>query len=264
MSGVSKPDGRLHWVGLASKMAVLIWATWLMATSAANMSEPISQRALDATPTSCVQLVINPSFETAEAWMITDTTYWAAYSTDYASTGVRSMQTGIPPGSVNVRSYSSVRQPITIPAGAVSATLHIWYLPLSQEGILDPDGQSFPLLDHQPDGQPLANDRQYVLILNEQFRILEWLMWGRRSARHWSEATYDISQYIGQTIVPHIGTYNNGQDGVTTMYVDDVSMVVCYPTGVRRHWLPLVTVQQPSAAEPYIPTLIPNPTSHPS
>ena len=125
----------------------------------------------------------------------------------------------------------------------MSATLHLWYLPFSQEGDLVPDSEPHPLRDHRPDSQPLASDRQYVLILDEQDNILDWLMWGRSDAGQWTEAEYDVSLYIGQAIAPHMGTFNDGRDGVTTMYVDDVTLEVCYPPEVRRHWLPLVTVQ---------------------
>lgn len=261
MSPVSKTHGRPKRMGLASRMAAVLWATWLIATSTANMSGPVPQQALSAALTGCVQLMINPSFETSEAWIITDTTYRAAYSTDYAHTGVRSMRTGIPPSSPNVRSYSSVRQAIAIPADAVSATLHLWYLPLSQEADPAPESQSLPHLGYKPDSQPLSSDRQYVLILNEQNRILDWLMWSRSSRAHWSEVEYDLNQYIGQTIASHIGTYNDGQDGVTTMYVDDVSLQVCFPSGVRRHWLPLILTRLQPASEP---TMSPSPSSTPN
>jgi hypothetical protein len=34
--------------------------------------------------------------------------------------------------------------------------------------------------------------------------------------------------HAGKTVKVHFGAYNDGWDGVTAMYVDDVSLEICY------------------------------------
>jgi hypothetical protein len=71
-----------------------------------------------------------------------------------------------------------------------------------------------------------TDDSQYVLVLDETGDWLETLLWQRSNGQTWLEHSYDLSAHIGQTIHLHFGTVNDGQDGVTAMYVDDVSLKV--------------------------------------
>ncbi|MEA3338258.1 MAG: hypothetical protein U9R25_20405 [Chloroflexota bacterium] len=192
----------------------------------------------------CYNAIINPSFERTESWTITDTMYWANYSTAQAYTGHRSMRTGIPPGGPDVRAYSSVRQAVEIPADAVSATLRLWYYPLSQESMMQEGGTRVASIQPGPgmlaDRMPLDSDRQYVLLLDARNAIMEFLMWQTSNAGQWLAETYDVTAMAGMTIKPHIGTYNDGVGGITTMYVDDVTLRICRDVVVYERFMPMV------------------------
>jgi hypothetical protein len=38
---------------------------------------------------------------------------------------------------------------------------------------------------------------------------------------------FNLKPYAGLTIQLQWGSYNNGWDGVTAMYIDDVSLIAC-------------------------------------
>jgi bacillopeptidase F (M6 metalloprotease family) len=43
----------------------------------------------------------------------------------------------------------------------------------------------------------------------------------------WTNMSFDLSGYAGTTIILQWGTFNNGTNGITSMYVDDVTLQVC-------------------------------------
>ena len=135
------------------------------------------------------------------------------------------MQVGIPSGEPDISAYSSARQLVTIPTGGDTVTLTFWLYPWSAEGGLLNQSPFLPG-DLVP-GSAMANDSQYVLVLNEAGTILEQLLWIRSDARRWRSYDFDMSEYAGDTIKLHFGTHNDGYGGVTGMYVDDVSLEVC-------------------------------------
>ncbi|HUW12113.1 MAG TPA: hypothetical protein VM537_20465, partial [Anaerolineae bacterium] len=53
------------------------------------------------------------------------------------------------------------------------------------------------------------------------------LLWTLADTRTWQNLELDLSVYLGQTVLLHFETYNDGEDGVTAMYVDDASIQVC-------------------------------------
>jgi hypothetical protein len=174
--------------------------------------------AFTTVPTGCVDLIANGGFEDTAGWEIPSTPYPAAYSQAQAHGGSRSMRTGILDPAANKYSYSSIRQLVTIPEGASSATLRAWLYPLSEEAAASylPPPESF-----------LAGDAQYVLVLNPANQWQERIFWQRRDDRDWIFYEVDLLDYAGQTIKLQFGTLNDGAAGVTAMYVDDVSLQVC-------------------------------------
>ena len=79
-----------------------------------------------------------------------------------------------------------------------------------------------------PFGQaPLADDLQYVLILNQSNQVLETLLWQRSNSQTWTLANFNLLGYAGYSIKIQVGTYNDGYGGITAMYVDDVSLEIC-------------------------------------
>lgn len=151
-----------------------------------------------------LQLIVNPSFETDEAWVIPRTVYPAGYSVSRAHTGARSMRLGLAPGG-NLYSYSSVQQTVEIPNWATRAELSFYYFPLMA---LD-DG-----------------DRIYFCVLRASDNtILQWSFW-TDAHQAWNLRTFELRDYAGQRIKVHFGVRNDGLDGITAVYLDDVELWV--------------------------------------
>lgn len=148
------------------------------------------------------QLVVNPSFETDEAWERLGG-YLPAYSWSRAHTGSRSMCLGIAapyPGQV----WSSVRQDVEIPSEVTEAQLSFYYFPVSW---------------------PQDDDYIYFVLLRAsdgtELQRISWV----DSHQAWNERTFDLLEHAGQRVTLWIGVYNDGQ-GVTSVYVDDVELWV--------------------------------------
>jgi hypothetical protein len=146
------------------------------------------------------------------------------------------MRVGIVELTDNVESYSSARQTVTIPAETVSATLRFWLHPLSGESegageVRQSPSLVLPIGPLTPTAEAafLADDAQYVLILDEQNQEIGRLVSGRSDDRQWIPYQFDLTAYAGQTNKLYFGVYNDGWDGVTAMYVDDVSLKLCAP-----------------------------------
>ena len=112
---------------------------------------------------------------------------------------------------------------------AQSATLRYWAYPVSGEAQTVP--QPAARLTGMKLDQYLWYDVQYALILDAAGTWIDTLYWACSNEQEWLNYTFDLSAYIGQTIMLHIGTYNNGSNGVTAMYYDDVSLNVCWGDG---------------------------------
>ncbi|MBN1402793.1 MAG: hypothetical protein JXA74_18265 [Anaerolineae bacterium] len=198
-------------------------------------------------PITCYEAVVNGGFESNVAWVIPDTVYDAAYSTGQAHTGARSMRTGILNLANNVYSYSSAQQTVTIPTGIDSATLRFWLYPLSGDAQVVPT--PYPRSAGINPLQQLSYDVQYVLLLDTAGEWIDTLVWHARNDAQWLYYEFDLAGYAGQTIKLHFGSYNTGYGGVTAMYVDDVSLEICYgggatftPTATATHtWTPVAT-----------------------
>ena len=169
---------------------------------------------VNAPQPSCEEKICNGGFETSECWTIGDTPRPAGYSTAEFRSGSWSMRLGITYMS-DIESYSSVRQSVTIPGNAASATLSFWYYPLCEDTV--------------------AFDWQEVIIYDSSMSYppLAWAMPKVCSdSQTWTHHTFDLMPYKGQTIYVYFNVYNDGQPpGVphkTAMYLDDVSVQVCY------------------------------------
>jgi hypothetical protein len=200
-------------------------------------------------PGGCDDLIDNSGFEKTRSWDIPITVYPASYSTDRAHSGSRSMRTGIVSAYDNQYSYSDAGQWVTIPGNATSAKLYLWEYSSSSE-------YAMLALPERPDGKHisemnLSSDSQYVLVLNPYGYILETLLLQRSNAKSWVSHEFNLKKYAGQTIKIQFGTYNDGWNGITSMYVDDVTLEVCTST-------------PPTATPTPKPGVTPTPTSTPS
>ncbi len=114
------------------------------------------------------------------------------------------MRLGLAPGG-NLYSYSSVQQTVEIPNWATRAELSFYYFPLMA---LD-DG-----------------DRIYFCVLRASDNtILQWSFW-TDAHQAWNLRTFELRDYAGQRIKVHFGVRNDGLDGITAVYLDDVELWV--------------------------------------
>ncbi|RME45678.1 MAG: hypothetical protein D6791_10150, partial [Chloroflexi bacterium] len=178
----------------------------------------------------CTNILDNPGFEDGEAfWTIPATDFPGRITTEQAHSGERSALLGILNPEQDVYSFSSIWQDVFIPADAQSATLSYWYYPVS----LDPE------------------DRQIVEVRepNQEIRNrLKGFPGDTSNEQKWLFGSFDLTEhYPGKTARLYFSAFNRNQDanpgGVTAMYVDDVSLVVCRLSSEGwpyRVYLPLV------------------------
>lgn len=174
-------------------------------------------------------LIENGGFEWDGSWNIPITSYSAGYTIQAAHSGSRAMRLGIDDTSHNIYSYSDVNQTVTIPADATIATLGFWLYTFSADPAAVPTPMPRPqggseLMDY------LTYDVQYLLVLDEDERWIDTLMWQCSDEPWWTYYETNMMAYAGRTIKLHFGAYNTGWGGVTGMYLDDVSLDVTAPS----------------------------------
>jgi hypothetical protein len=176
-------------------------------------------------PPNCGEKLTNGNFESSTGWVIPVTEYSAGYSTVRYHSYARSMRTGIVYSYDNTYSYSDFSQKFSLPSSLSSAELRVWFFPMSGEAAMTaipaiPQGQTF--------GEaPLASDVQYLLVLDTYGNWIGTEYWDRTNQQSWLYRTFDLSGYAGRTIQLQFGSYNDGYNGVTALYVDDASLWVC-------------------------------------
>lgn len=155
------------------------------------------------------------------------TNYSARYSTEVPRKGIRSMRTGIDLPNLNIYSCSSARQKVTISNNAKSAKLRIWVYPISGETNLTLASPKLTL--GEPFGtQYSSGDFKCIFVLDQYNNAISILDTDLSSSQTWTHKSFVLWNYNGwDPIKIQFGTYNNGYDGVTAMYVDDVSLEVC-------------------------------------
>jgi hypothetical protein len=148
-------------------------------------------------------VIINPSFETNEAWQIPRTAYPGGYSTEQVHTGSRSMRLGITSGD-NIYSWSSCQQAIQMPTGLAQADLSFYY---------------FPMID-------TPGDWLYVCILDANSEVtLQCESWIAPNGS-WQQRTFSLLSYAGLQIKVHFTVKNDGVGGLSSVYLDDVELWV--------------------------------------
>lgn len=134
------------------------------------------------------------------------TAYSAKYSGLYKNSGLRSMQTGIVNQWHNRYSYSDFGQYAVVPAYPTDAFVKFYAYFRSND----------------------VSDKQYLLVLNSWGYWIDTLVWRSGSnTAGWVEITRNLTSkpYNGWPIRLQFGTYNNGWNSVSSMFVDDV--VLC-------------------------------------
>ena len=218
-------------------------------------------------PSVCPDILLNGGFEADSAWYIPATHYSADYSTARAYMGTRAMRLGIVAPLDNRYSYSDVNQQVAIPSNATSVTLCFYAYPASDDAGVVPTPYPRMMADSRL-GTCLPYDVQYLLLLDKYDNWIDTIMWHCADDQTWVYHQYDLSAYAGQTIKLQFGAYNTGSDGITLMYLDEVSLQVCTPvtpTPTARPanmFLPLIykTYSGSAPAPTQTPTGAPTPT----
>lgn len=160
----------------------------------------------DPIASGCRNLVVNGDFEQEGGWNIVQTAVPATFTTSQTHQGSRALQLGN--DTIASASFSSLSQQIQLPAAARSATLSYWQYPVS--GDLD------------------GGDTQSAAIYDETFAtIQQTLLWDISNQQTWEHKTYDLNQFLGQTIFLYFGVVNDGDNAPTYMFIDDVALELC-------------------------------------
>ncbi|MBS1253757.1 MAG: hypothetical protein MAG451_02810 [Anaerolineales bacterium] len=204
------------------------------ATATISVSPTLTEEPATVTPTAtpqitCGEAITNGGFESDTDWSIGDTEYSAAYSTERGhEDSQRSMRLGIELGDPDVETYSYVSQAFHVPENATSAELSFVYYPVSE----DTEGDYFDVMLADADGRPVAP------ILHRHSNLQSWIQ----------PEPFDLSRYAGQDLQLLFNVSNNGTDGVTAVWLDDVTLTICSPGGVS-----LQSIRRPRILQEPVP-----------
>jgi hypothetical protein len=172
-------------------------------------------------PPGCISnIIINGSFEEAigggSGWILGDDPVQPRLTGDAAYEGIRSLRLGNPPGpgSRNVKTYSSVRQLITVPHTALTARLHWAHQSFTQA---PPDQNVGP-----------GRDRQDVILLTPDLVTMEILYRRLRNDGFWQTESADLTHHIGQTFFIYFNAFDDGDGLRTWMNLDAVRLELCF------------------------------------
>jgi hypothetical protein len=152
------------------------------------------------------QLIQNGGFETGTlANWTTGGVVAPTVSTVQKHSGTYSALDGASSGS-EPNGDDFLYQTITIPSTATKATLTFWYWPATTDTI--------------------TYDWQEAQVQNTSGATLAQIMKVCSNAQAWTQVTYDLTSYKGQTIRIYFNDHQDGYGDLTYMYVDDVSVTV--------------------------------------
>ena len=187
----------------------------------------------DAKPAAetCTNLLINSNMEGSDGWQFRSSPVPGRYVTDRYLSPYRSILLGITSGD-NEYSFSSITQYVNVPTGSyLRLRAHVY--PMSQPY----DG----------------DDAQELIILNSNGDPMRRVWTSISNANAWQILEFDLSDFMGMTIGVYFNVFNDGNGGVSAMYVDDVTLEIC--SGATA---------TPTTATPSFHTATPTPTATPT
>ncbi len=191
-------------------------------------------------PPGCQEVLINGDMEAATGWTFPPTAATGGYSSEQYHSPQRSARLGIVQGDP-VYSFSSMRQQISLPAGAQAVLQwHMW-----------------------PRSEPFdAEDLQIVTLLQPPYLTHLRTVWDDvRNDQAWMTCSFDISEYLEQDITLQFSVRNNDRGGISALYVDDASVLVCdAPQPVLEGCLLATATPTPTPTTTPSPTATPTPT----
>jgi hypothetical protein len=149
--------------------------------------------------------------------------------------GSQAVRLGIEPSDANVLSHSSVYQTFVTPADAVTVTLRYWCWRHTEEELTAGDASwAMDPAKHPAWRLPamslaaMGDDVQEVLLLDgDLYTLVAILDQALANDDGWVEQTHDLTAEPGESLVIYFNAYNDGLNGRTWMYVDDVAIQVC-------------------------------------
>ena len=159
----------------------------------------------------CSDFLVNGGFESGDfaGWsrpsqnppgaIITDNVFRGSYAARIGAATISD--------SITTTSYSSIKQSITIPATAITATLSLGRYRWSGD---------------------TSGDRQYLALLRTGQPPV-YLFTGGAVDTSWNTISFDLKDYTGQTIDVLFSVMNDGLNGSTGMAIDDVQTQICVP-----------------------------------
>lgn len=168
------------------------------------------------TPDGCERPLLDGGFETGEGWVLRGGQP-PRYTTAMAHGDHRSVVLGVMPDEPNRFAYSSLWQPVDVPADATRLTVAAWTFQEAQPGG-GADRQLMLVYDRDPadntDGarSPVA----YVFAERSDAKA-----WQRRTK------TLDVTEFRGRRLWLYSTVVNDGLGGRAWMFLDDVEMVFC-------------------------------------
>jgi N-acetylmuramoyl-L-alanine amidase len=159
----------------------------------------------------CYNALVNGGFESGDftGWsrpsqnppgaIVTDTVFSGSYA---ARVGAATIS-----DAITTTSYSSIRQSITIPADAISATLSLARYRWSGD---------------------TSGDRQYLAVLRSG-QPTDYLFSEGAADTRWNTISFDLKSYAGQDIDLLFSVKNDGLGGTSGMALDNVQTEICVP-----------------------------------
>ena len=150
------------------------------------------------------QLITNGGFETGSlsSWTLGGV-YLPFISTAQKHGGTYSAQLGASSGG-EPNGDSSMYQTITIPSTVTSATLTFWYWPSTTDTV--------------------TYDWQEAQVQNTSGTTLAQIMKVSSNSHVWTQKTFSLTPYKGQTIRIYFNVHQDGYGDLTYMFLDDVSV----------------------------------------
>lgn len=174
-------------------------------------------------PQSCKSILVNGGFETNDGWHFGLDPVRGVYTHEQVSVGARSVLLGNPHnrGSDNIKTYSSIRQFVTIPSNVDQLQLRWRRLDISEDAA---------------SGNPSnTEDRQDVIILSaphlEPIEIISRL---RCNTNQWEEFSVDLDakRYAHErSVAIYFNVFNDGLGGRSWSYIDNVELLACPDPG---------------------------------
>jgi hypothetical protein len=159
----------------------------------------------------CSDTIVNGGFESGDftGWSRPSQNPPGAVITDSVYSGIYAARIGAATigDPITTTSYSSVRQSITLPADALTATLSLARYRWSGD---------------------TSSDRQYLAVLRTG-QPVDYLFSEGAADSTWNTIEFDLKGYAGQNIDLLFSVFNNGLHGSTGMAIDDVQTRICVP-----------------------------------